>query len=131
MIGQLHLARVARKASCFGGSDIEEHLFRIRRDNVNRTIAHFYCGPFGMWLSLTKELLTGRQVGCSLCDDSLQALDRFFIRGPADVAGTVIVIVRKYAADFAVLLDARGPIMLISVEVAILLHLGERQLLVA
>ena len=41
------------------------------------------------------------------------------------------MIVRKYAADFAVLLDACGPIMLIPVQVAVLLHLGERPLLVA
>src|ERR1700730_4300693 len=131
MVGQLQLARVTWKASCFGGSDIEEHLFSIRRDHVNRTITHLYRGPFAMRLAFTKKLPLGRKVGCSPCDDSLQALHRLLVRSSTDVARTVIVIVRKYAADFGVLLDACGPIMLMPVQVAILLHLGERPLLVA
>src|ERR1700730_17311685 len=126
MVGQLHFARVAWKASCLGGSDIEEHLFRIRGDNVNRTITHLYCGPLGMRLSLRDELTLGWKTGLRFCGDGLQALHRFLVRSSADVARTVIVIVRKYAADFAVLLDACGPIMLIAVQVAFLLHLGER-----
>src|SRR6267378_3909740 len=100
MVGQLQFARVAWQTSSLEASDIEEHLFRIRRDNVNRTIAHPYRGPFGMRLPFMKKLPLGRKVGGSLCDNGLQPLDRFLVRSSANVARTVIVIVRKYAADF-------------------------------
>ncbi len=131
MVGQLHFARVAWKASGLRGSDIEEHLFRIRRDHMDRTIAHLHGGPLGMRLPGEEKFALRRQARRSFHDDGFQPPHRLLVRSPANVARAVIVIVGEYATDFAVLLDARGPIMLISVLVAILLHLGERPLLIA
>ena len=132
MIGQLHFARVARKSGGLGGRDVEKHLFRIRGDHVNRAIAHLHRRPLGMrGSSLDKNWPSRRQAGRAFRDDRFQALHGFLVRSAADVARAVIVIVGEYATDFAVLLDARGPIVLDTGPGPILIDLGERPLLVA
>src|SRR5208337_3384126 len=84
---------------------------------------------FRMRLPRHVEYALWRQTGGPVGDDGFQALYRFLIRSTADVTRAVIVIVREYATDFTVLLDASGPVALILVQLPILLNLGELLLL--
>src|ERR1700686_4000670 len=124
MVGQFHLTRVAWKSGGLGGRDIKKHLFRISGDHVNGAFAYLHRRPSRMRLSLTEELARWRKARRALRDDGFQPLHGFLIRSAADVARAVIVIVREYAADFTIPLDARGPIVLILLLFLILLHLG-------
>src|SRR5439155_22078927 len=127
VIGQLHLPGVVRKPSSLRRRDIEEHLFRSGRDDVDRALTHLDRRPLRVRLVGIEE--SGRrQTGRSLGDGCFEALHRFLVRRPADVAGTVIVVIGEQPTRFSILLDTRGPIVLVALVGTIFLRPGQRLL---
>ena len=127
VIGQLHLPGVVRKPSSLRRRDIEEHLFRSGRDDVDRALTHLDRRPLRVRLVGIEE--SGRrQTGRSLGDGCFEALHRFLVRRPADVAGTVIVVIGEQPTHFSILLDTRGPIVLVALVGTIFLRPGQRLL---
>src|SRR5579872_1707481 len=98
---------------------------------MNRAIAHLHFRPVGMRLPRRKVFSLGRQAGNALCHDSFQTLHGFLVWTSANVAGAVIVIVGEHPADFSVVQDARSPVILVSLALAVALATGERLLLAA
>src|ERR1017187_1560917 len=120
VIRQLHLTGVARKASSLDRCDVEKHLVGGRRDHMHGTIAYLHYG-FGLRLPTGHRSPLRSHTYVTLRDDSFQSLYGFFIRSTANVARTVIVVVREQSADFSVALHACGPITLESLLIAIFL----------
>src|ERR1022692_5020931 len=83
-----------------------------------------------MWLPLHEESPLRRKFRGPFRDDGFEPLHRIFVGRPADVARAVVVVVREHAADLAVLHDARGPVVLISFLLPILLDLSQALALV-
>ena len=126
MVSQLHLARISRQPCSLRGSDVQEHLIGRRRSHMHRSVAHFRFRPLGIRLSPGEvERALWWKARRALGNYRFQPLHGIFIRRSADVPCPVIVVIRKDAADCAVVLYSCRPIVLIPVFSAVALYLDQ------
>src|ERR1700722_5518761 len=96
---------------------------------MHRAVADFYRRTFGLRCLIPEEFVYRGQTCRAFCDDGFEAPDEIFAGSTSDVSGAVVVVVGEEAANFAVLLNAPGPVVLMVFLHAVLIDAGKRSYL--
>src|ERR1700675_3230674 len=92
---------------------------------MHGAVANFYRRTFRLWQLIPKELVCRRETRRAFGDDGFAELHEIFARSASDVAGAVVVIVGEDAANFAVLLTSRCPVVLMVFLRPVLIDAGK------
>ena len=95
----------------------------IRGNHIDRPIANFHLWPLGMWV-LVRRLggSTGRQAGRTLRENGFQSLHRLLVGSTANISRSVVVIIGEHTTDLTIVQDARGPVVLVTIQIVFLLR---------
>ena len=112
MVRQFQLARVARQLCLLRRCNVLEHLICRGRNDIDRTIAHRNSRPVLLSFTTEATCTVRRQLHGTFGHGGLENLDRVLARSTADVAGTVVVVIRKQTGDLAVVHHTGSPVTL-------------------